>query len=164
MNSTDTDSTPVDMDDLTASAIRLVYDYLIGAEPGDARQRFEALCASSPRSDAKMAANPETEVDILLSLDASEFVGNLDFECFQHFVSHLSGTLSQLQDTGESVPVKEETRGQRYVVTVPAALEIDGQLNVMLLGFDIREEKQIIVELLFFEPTQFKMIDKLTRS
>ncbi len=152
----------VNIGELTAPVVRLLYDYLLAADHVIARERFDNLLEPGSQSVAEMTAGEESNIEVRLALDTSEFVGKFEFKAFVHFLSHLLTTLTKVQEQGDGIPMREERRGQRYVVTVPAALEFEGQLNVMMLGFDLRAPRELVVELLFFEPGQFREVSRIT--
>ena len=47
------------------------------------------------------------------------------------------------------------------MINIPAVLRIDDQVNVLILGMNLQNTNEIIIELLFFEPTQFEDLTKI---
>jgi len=156
MQSTEQYSVTVGIEDLINNVIKLLYDYLLGREPKINLQRFDELKTGEIQSVASTPRDDDKHIEVLLSLNQIEFVGILNFEAFQQFTSHLLDLLRNTQTSNQTLPIREEAAGQRFLVSIPAALEIQQQLNVLMLGFDLKEENQIHIELLFFEPSQFK--------
>jgi hypothetical protein len=156
MQSTEQYSVTVGIEDLINNVIKLLYDYLLGREPKINLQRFDELKTGEIQSVASTPRDDNKHIEVLLSLNQIEFVGILNFEAFQQFTSHLLDLLRNTQTSNQTLPIREEAAGQRFLVSIPAALEIQQQLNVLMLGFDLKEENQIHIELLFFEPSQFK--------
>ena len=165
MQSTEQYSVTVGIEDLINNVIKLLYDYLLGREPKINLQRFDKLKTGEIQSVASTPRDDDKHIEVLLSLNQIEFVGILNFEAFQQFTSHLLDLLRNTQTSNQTLPIREEAAGQRFLVSIPAALEIQQQLNVLMLGFDLKEENQIHIELLFFEPSQFnEAIKNLNRA
>lgn len=156
MQSTEQYSVTVGIEDLINNVVKLLYDYLLGREPKINLQRFDKLKTGEIQSVASTPRDDDKHIEVLLSLNQIEFVGILNFEAFQQFTSHLLDLLRNTQTSNQTLPIREEAAGQRFLISIPAALEIQQQLNVLMLGFDLKEENQIHIELLFFEPSQFK--------
>lgn len=155
MQNTERYNVNVGIEDLIINVVTLLYDYLLGRELTKTQQRFEGLKKGEIQSVAYTLRDDDKHIDILLSLDKSEFVGILDFGVFRQFIAHLLDSLSNTQASNQALPVREEATGRRFVISIPAALEIQQQLNVLMLGFNQQKENQIHIELLFFEPSQF---------
>jgi len=155
MQNTERYNVNVGIEDLIINVVKLLYDYLLGQKLTKTQQRFEGLKKGEIQSVAYTLRDDDKHIDILLSLEKSEFVGILDFEVFRQFIAHLLDSLSNTQASNQALPVREEATGRRFVISIPAALEIQQQLNVLMLGFNQQKENQIHIELLFFEPSQF---------
>ena len=165
MQSTQQSSVTVGIEDLINNVVKLIYDYLLGREPKKNLQRFDRLKTGEIQSVASTPRDDNKHIEVLLSLNQSEFVGVLNFKVFKQFIAHLVNLLTNTQTSNQTLPIREEAAGQRFLISIPAALEIQQQLNVLMLGFDLKEENQIHIELLFFEPSQFNgVIKNLNRA
>jgi hypothetical protein len=63
----------------------------------------------------------------------------------------------------ETISTRKEREEQRFIINIPAVLEFDSQMNVLMLGINLQDPAGVIIELLFFEPTQFQDVDKFSK-
>ena len=135
---------------------RLLYDFLIKSSRQEGKQRFKHLLESEPFFVAEMQRDDGANIKIMLKLDYSEFAGELLFGNFKHYLSQLIGHIEKAVDSKEDVHLREEVNGKRFLFGTPAALDIDGQFNVLMLSMNLENPVELIIELLFFEPGQFR--------
>lgn len=117
--------------------------------------RFKNLTDMQQHFVAEMPTSADSTARVNLKLDYSEYRGDLNFTGFKKFLTQLIGLLAQALDGDDDIPLRQEAQAQRYLISLPAAIEIDDQLNVLMMGFDLRDLNEITIELLFFDPTQF---------
>jgi hypothetical protein len=145
-----------DARDLLESAVGLLHDYLIKPGKPDGRKRFKKLKATDQHFVAEMPTGEAATVKVMLSLDYSEFIGRLNFNTFKTFLEQLLALIAQALKNEEEILLRQEQKGQRFVISLPAIMEFYGQPNVLMLGLNLRKENEITLELLFFEPSQFE--------
>ena len=161
MQNTERYNVNVGIEDLIINVVKLLYDYLLGQKLTKTQQRFEGLKKGEIQSVAYTPRDDGKHIDILLSLDKSEFVGILDFEVFRQFIAHLLDSLSNTQASNQALPVREEATGRRFVISIPAALEIQQQLNVLMLGFNQKKKIKFILNYCFSNP--LNLVNPLNR-
>lgn len=142
--------------DLLESSAGLLFDYLLRPSKHDGKMRFKKISETEQQFVASMPTNEGGTANIHLRLDSSEYRGLLNFNIFKQFLSHLVGLIAQALKEGSELSLRPAEGEQRFLLDLPAALEIEDQLNVMMLGFNLEKENEITLELLFFEPKQFQ--------
>jgi len=156
MTTSSDDDNLLDSKLLLDSAARLLYDFLIKSSRSDAKKRFKQLLQSEPFFVAEIQRDGGSNLNVMLKLDYSEFRGELLFGNFKLYLSQLIEHMGKAVESKEDIHLRQEVKGQRFLFGTPAALEIDGQLNVLMLSMNLGNSGEITIELLFFEPGQFK--------
>lgn len=141
--------------DLLHNITGLLYDYLIRPSKHTGRMRFKKLNKVEQHFVAEIPTQDGSMAKVYLKLDQSEFIGTLRFMPFRKFLHHLLGLIAQALENGDKISIRPEENGQRFLLNLPVAMEVNEQLNVLMLGFDFQQANEITIELLFFEPTQF---------
>ena len=163
MNTSTEKEISIDTRDLLENAIKVIYDYLIAPGKNEAKKRFRSLLNADPQIVAEMPAKDGSKVKLMLQLDHSEFRGRLIYRNFKKYLAQLVGIIKQALASNDTIPTRKEKQGQRFIVNIPAVLQFDSQMNVLILGINLQNPDGIIIELLFFEPTQFKDVDKIVK-
>lgn len=154
MNQSDKQNSAFETQSLLKSTAALLQDFLVNPSKHDGKMRFKKLVESDQQFVAEMPTLQGETTKINLILDQSEYIGTLKYSVFKQFVSQLVSSIIQALEK-DTVTLRKEKNGQRYLLNSPAALEFDGQLNVMMLGLNLLDRNEITLELQFFEPSQF---------
>ncbi|MCH2578592.1 MAG: hypothetical protein MK003_09590 [Pseudomonadales bacterium] len=146
----------VDTKDLIQNSIQLLFDYLINSSKHDAKNRFNKLIECDRHVISEMDLEFGVPIQIMLSLDHSEFNGELNFANFQKYLAQLVGLLAMTLENGEELLLREEKNTNRFLVELAAPVDGDEQRNILMLGFNLQSAAVVILELMFFEPSQFR--------
>lgn len=163
MNTTTEEETFVDTRELLENAVKVIYDYLIAPNKNEAKKRFRTLLNAEPQLVAEMPMENGEKIDLFLQLDYSEFQGPFIYRNFKKYLAQLVGIISQTMERKETISTRKEREEQRFIINIPAVLEFDSQMNVLMLGINLQNPAGVIIELLFFEPTQFQDVDKFSK-
>lgn len=155
MNTTTETEFSFNTTDLLESVTGLLYDYIVRPDKHTGKMRFKKLNEVEQHYVAEMPTQDGSTAKINLKLDQSEFIGKLNFTTFRKFVSHLVGLIAQALEKDTEISIRKEESSQRFLLNLPAAMNINDELNVLILGFDLQQVNEITIELMFFEPTQF---------
>ena len=95
------------------------------------------------------------ESNVSLALDYSEFVGpGFNFDVF---LAALQGILMQIatqfKKKGDLNVLTSEQGG--VLIHLPGAVKIDDQYNVMVLSFEMGDIQNILIRLMFVDPSQY---------
>ena len=161
MNTSAHDESPIESRDLLKTALSGLDNHLIVPGKKQARKRFKKLLESESQFVTEITLQDGSEVRVMLSLDYSEFRGKLFFKKFKKFLSQLVSIVAKAVEDPRDIPLRQEQQGRRYMINIPAVLRIDDQVNVLILGMNLQNTNEIIIELLFFEPTQFEDLTKI---
>ena len=145
----------VDTKDLIQNSIQLLFDYLINSPKHEGNNRFKKLIESDRHVISEMPLEFGLPVQIMLSLDYSEFKGELDFTSFKKYLAQLVGLLAMTLENGEELLLREEKNTKRFLVELAAPVDADEQQNILMLGINLQSASVVALELMFFEPSQF---------
>ncbi len=120
-----------------------------------AKQILKDLKAGKRMPLGKVTLQETHEVPLRLELDYSEFKGPFNFPSFE------AALRGMLQRCGETLKAKKdlniltnEEQGSA-LVHLPGVIEEDGRFNVLVTCFDMRQNKEIVIRLLFLDPDQY---------
>ena len=98
----------VDTKDLIQNSIQLLFDYLINSSKHDAKNRFNKLIECDRHVISEMDLEFGVPIQIMLSLDHSEFNGELNFANFQKYLAQLVGLLAMTLENGRTAFARRE--------------------------------------------------------
>lgn len=104
--------------------------------------------------DVRMEEDSDVRFD--LALDHSEYRGDrFNFTAFRDSVTVLVGSLSENLKAQNDVPVFSEQDDGSMLFGVPGVTKEGEQVNVMMLGVDLRGPGSVLLKLQYLDPEQF---------
>ncbi len=133
----------------------LLHQGFLSTTKQQAKQALKDLKAGKRIPVGKVTIQETYQLPLKLELDYSEFKGPFNFPSFE---AALKG---MLQRCGETLKAKkdlniltnEETGSA--LVHLPGVIEQDGRFNVLVTCFEMANNKEIVIRLLFVNPDQY---------
>ncbi len=136
--------------------LRLLDGYLLAPDKAKGKQRFRELLAGEPAKLAELEVNEESSLRFALALDSSEYIGKLSFSPFKkHLQSLLGQIMLHLKDKKLPSLMSDES-GTRNLLKVAGHIPNDDKGNILMLTYNSSMPGIMILELQFFEPSQFQ--------
>lgn len=135
----------------------LLYQAFQEASRTDAKNLFRDLERGEIPALTRVKMEDGTLVRIDLSLDHSEYRGQINFGAFRSSVRSLIANIAQLVRDKQEITVfdAQEVPGQSLFGVTGMTVEKE-QLNVLMLGVDTASHQPaIILRLMYMEPSQF---------
>lgn len=156
---TDTETINIDKQKLFNLGANLLVAGFINQPPELAKKLFKQLKQGTTVKSGELSAEKTgTKIAVKLELDRSEFKGSFNYPSFDHAVRALIQKFqtevrkdSELKD----VPTLTNENTGGLLFNLPAGVEVDGQLNVLMLAIEPMVDS-VIVRLIFVNPDQFK--------
>ena len=137
-------------------AANLLHAAFINAPRAQARRHFARLHGGNVLDLAKLGFGDGGEVQFRLALDYSEYRGKIGFPVFRSALQKLLGQLAQRVRLKEEIPVLTSEQSAEVLFALPAFLQADGQVNVLMLGVGAPEPGITTLKLQYLNPEQFR--------
>ena len=95
------------------------------------------------------------QVNLKLSLDASEFRGHLTFHLFVQALTSMLKNYSHYLPNKKKAPFFTNDQAGAGIFLVPGIIESDGQANMLVLGVETGGDS-LNLKLQFIDPEQFR--------
>jgi len=141
-------------------ATNVLHKTLLEASRATAKSVFKAIREGRRVSllDVKMEEDADVRFD--LALDHSEFRGGkLNFTAFRDSVTALVATLGENLRQAKDIPAFTEQGGGAMLFGVPAATRNGGEINVLMLGAELRGPDGVLRNLTYLDPSQFENME-----
>ena len=137
-------------------ATNVLYKTLLEASRTDAKRLFNAVVDGKQTALMSVLMDDETEVRFDLGLDHSEFRGErINFKAFRASLQGLVAALGDTVRAEQEVPVFTEKTDGSILFGVTGLTQDEGQLNVMMLGANMRSPGRVLLKLQYLDPAQF---------
>lgn len=102
--------------------------------------------------------------NLKMALDYSEFRGpGFNFDIFQGALRNILVQISKRFEDKADLNIMTSEQGS-VLVHIPGFVETDGQLNALLMSFDLGTMESIVLRLMFVDPSQYDEVIKAQRS
>jgi hypothetical protein len=137
-------------------ATNVLYKTLLEASRTSSKTIFKAVSEGRKLALLDVRIDEDTNLRFDLILDHSEFRGGrLNFAAFRNSLTVLVGTLSEsLKKEAEVSVFTEETDGS-MLFGVPGVTRDEEQMNVLMLGANLRSPGAVLLKLQYLDPKQF---------
>jgi len=144
-------------------AMNLLHRHFIGAGRTQAKRLYRELREGRTVPITRVIMEDESTVRFRLSLDHSEFAGDLNFSAFRGGLSVLLANIARaLQDKREVTLFSAEQRTDSLLFGITGMTVEDDRPNVLALGADTREQAgAITLKLMYLDPAQFTRPDEV---
>jgi hypothetical protein len=137
-------------------ASNVLYKTLLEAPRTTSKKLFKAIGDGRKVSLLDVSINEDTSLRFDLALDHSEFRGGrLNFTAFRNSLTVLVGTLSESLKKEAEVSVFTEQTDGSMLFGVPGVTRDEEQVNVLMLGVDLRGPGSVLLKLQYIDPDQF---------
>ena len=141
-------------------AAKLLNQMFLVAPKDKAKPVFKAIKNGEQVVLGTMTIDQKLKSNLKLALDYSEFQGpGFNFDVFK---AGLQAILKQVSDTfrTKAKPNILQSDEGTVLVHLPGFVEINNQLNVLVLAFELARLEAIVIKLMYLEPGQYEAFRK----
>jgi hypothetical protein len=120
-----------------------------------AKRVFNELDKGKRLKLVSLTMEDKSELKIDVSLDTTDYVGQLNFSLMRKHLKSLLAQIAKLLEEGKRPSVRNNKQNGTQLFNIPGAVVEQGQLNVLMMAWSSRVKGTVEIELMFFEPTQF---------
>jgi hypothetical protein len=159
MTMTKTETINIDKQKLFNLAANLLVAF-IQQPPEQAKKLFKQLKQDTIIKSGELTSEKTgTKIAVKLELDRKEFQGSFNFPSFDHsiraIVQKFQTEARKDKELKEVQTLTNENTGG-LLFNLPAGIEIDGQVNVMMVAVEPVVDA-VVVKLIYVDPAQFEM-------
>jgi len=144
-------------------AANVLHKTLLESPRTTSKNIFKAVSDGRKVSLLDVRIDEETNLRFDLSLDHSEFSGDrLNFTAFRNSITMLLATLSESLKKEAEVSVFTEQTDGSMLFGVPGVTQGKGQVNVLMLGADMRSPGSVLLKLQYIDSDQFEVKEQQT--
>lgn len=152
----------INLVELVNLAAKLLDNIFIRAPKDKSKPIFKAIKNGEKVPLGSVTLAQKVNASLSLAMDYTEFVGpGFNFDVCK---TALQGILRQVSDQFKvkgDLNVMSSEEGT-VLIHLPGAVEMSGQMNVMLLAFELGDINNIVFKLMFVDPTQYDAVRKST--
>jgi len=104
----------------------------------------------------RVGMQDKSTLDCLVSLDCSEYRGQINFSQFRRQLALLLTNFSNWLGQGRPAPVLSAEDGKSHVFNLPAVAADGTRVNAMVLGWQMVAPGQVEFKLLYIDPEQLR--------
>ena len=120
-----------------------------------AKRVFSELDKGKRLKLVSLTMEDKSELNIDVSLDTTDYVGQLNFSLMRKHLKSLLAQIAKLLEEGKRPSVRNNKQNGTQLFNIPGAVVEQGQLNVLMMAWSSRVKGTVEIELMFFEPAQF---------
>ena len=120
-----------------------------------AKRVFNELDKGKRLKLISLTMEDKSELNIDVSLDTTEYIGQLNFSLMRKHLKALLAQIAKLLEEGKRPSVRNNQQNSSQLFNIPGAVVEQGQLNVLMMAWSSKVKGTLEIELMFFEPTQF---------
>jgi len=144
-------------------AANVLHKTLLESPRTTSKNIFKAVSDGRKVSLLDVRIDEETNLRFDLSLDHSEFSGDrLNFTAFRNSITMLLATLSESLKKEAEVSVFTEQTDGSMLFGGPGVTQGKGQVNVLMLGADMRSPGSVLLKLQYIDSDQFEVKEQQT--
>ena len=127
-----------------------------GGTKTEAKQAFNELRSGKHLPLLEISAGDRGSVVGVLALDASEFVGKLNYTAFRNaLASHLNRVAERLKNS-ESLNILTIQDTGAMLFHVPGLVQVGNQVNVLVTGIEQSKPGELLIKLMFINPDNYR--------
>ncbi|ARN74933.1 hypothetical protein [Oceanicoccus sagamiensis] len=133
-----------------------LFDRLFIKPPKDkAKSTFKELKQGKSLDLGTVTIKETLKSNLKLAMDYSEFCGpGFNYDIFEASLKGILTQISQKFQAKADLNIMTSETGS-VLVHLPGMTQLDEQLNVMVLAFELGDIKNITIKLMFLEPSQY---------
>ncbi|WP_415242585.1 hypothetical protein [Zhongshania sp.] len=152
----------MDASSVLAIAANLFKTCLLDAGRTEAKRYFKELESGRELYLTEMTMTDKSTIRVRLQLMLQEFRGQMNFSAFKLQLQMLCAELVKVIPAESEPIVMSDDSGRQLMFNIPAISNIDGDFNVLLLGADLRRNDELILQLMFIDPEQYRLPESAT--
>ena len=150
----------INLVELVNLAAQILDGLFIRAKKDQAKAAFKEIKKGNKVELGTVTIQKTIESKLNLTLDYSQFVGpGFNFDGFELALKGILGQISEKFKAKADLNVMNDDQGS-VLIHLPGLIQRDGQLNAMVLIFNIANLKEITIQLAFVEPSQYDAVRK----
>ena len=154
----------MDAPSVLAIAASLFKTGLLDAGRTEAKRYFRELEAGRELILSDMTMPDKSTLRVKLQLLPQEFRGNLNFSAYREQLLFLTAELAKVVNAKTEPLVMSDDDGSQLLFNIPALTYIDGVLNALVLGADLRRPGALVLQLMFIDPEQYRSAELKTAN
>lgn len=141
--------------ELVNLAAKLLHQMFLAAPKDKAKPLFKAIKGGELVPLGTMTIDQQLKANLMLALDYSEFVGpGFNFDVFRAALQAILQQISEKFKVQGDMNVMNSDDGQ-VLIHLPGMIDMKGQLNVLILSFELANLKETVIKLMFVDPSQY---------
>lgn len=152
----------MDASRVLAIAANLFKTCLLDAGRTEAKRYFKELEAGRELYLTEMTMADKSTIRVRLQLMSQEFRGQLNFSAFKLQLQMLCTELVKVIKAESEPLVMSDDSGRQLMFNIPAISNIDDDFNALLLGADLRRSGELVLQLMFIDPEQYRVPEPAT--
>ncbi len=120
-----------------------------------AKQLLKDLKAGKRMPLGKLTLQEKHEMPLRLELDYSEFRGPFNFPSFEAALRGMLQRCGQTMEAKKDLNILTNEEQGSALVHLPGVIEQDGRFNVLVTCFEMGNNKEITIRLMFLDPDQY---------
>ncbi|MFT5887250.1 MAG: hypothetical protein ACI9BO_000054 [Zhongshania sp.] len=145
----------IDSPSVLAIAVTLFKSCLLDCGRTEAKRHFRDLDSAKILYLSEMAMSDKSQLKVKLELMSQEFRGQLNFSAFREHLLFLVAELVKVINAKSEPIVMSDNSGLQLMFNIPALSNIDGVMNALVLGANLGNEGELLLQLMFIDPDQF---------
>ena len=149
----------IDTPSVLAIAVNLFKSCLLDAGRTETKRYFKELEGGRELYLSELALPDKSTLRVRLQLMPQEFRGHLNFSAFKLQLQMLCAELAKVVTAKSEPIVMSDGDGGQLMFNIPAISHIDGNFNAFLLGADLRRKGELVLQLMFIDPDQYRLTE-----
>ena len=146
----------LNLPELVNLAAKLLHRIFLDNPKDKARPIFKEIKSGTSVPLGQVTIDGQLTSDLALALDYSEFKGpGFNFDVFKTALVGILHQISEQFASRRDLNVMTSDEGT-MLLHLPGMVEVSGQLNVLVMAFELANINNIVVKLMFLEPDQYE--------
>lgn len=147
--------------ELVNLAAKIVERLFIKAPKEKAKSNFKELKQGKNIDLGNVTIQETLKSSLKLALDYSEFCGpGFNFDVFEAALKGILVQISQKFKAKADLNIMTSEQGS-VLIHLPGMIQLNEQLNVMVMAFELGDMKNITIKLMFMEPGQYEALKRV---
>ncbi len=144
--------------ELTNMSAKLLHQLFVSAPKDKAKSLFKDIKQGNTYPLGTITLQDQLELSMSLVLSYSDFVGpGFNFDAFSVALQGVLKRLSGVLNAQQSLNILTSEDKRHLLIHQLGSVQVGSNpINIMALGFEFGEDKNILLKLMFLEPTQYQ--------
>ena len=136
-------------------AVNLLHKVFVDSSRDEAKRLFLKVKGGDTAHLVRIKMEDDSELDMKLSLDHSEFLGKLNYAAFKNVLQAMLARIAQQVQGGGELDVFTDEETGSILFNLPGMMQDGEHLNMLVLGADLAEQGAVTLKLQFLDVSQF---------